>query len=159
MDNIFTAFNRKISNLPKIKVTLVIALLILVGAGMLVGSFYTIENIEMLGILLGSFSGVSLLALILIASNLLIAPKLDRDLRHTFSISTRRKTAAVVALAAIVAAASFGDNENPLIGAGLIVLFGLLGIFISTTEDERTAIAEMEDEIVWRYENESDSVD
>jgi hypothetical protein len=159
LDNLFTAFNNKISALEKTKLSILIVVLTLSAAGSLVGSLATIKSIEIVGILLGSLSGAFFLSTILMLSNIFLTPRLNKDIRHNFAITTRRKIAAVVAGVAIISAAASGDGENPIVGAALIVLIGLLGIFISTTEAERTAISEMEDEIVWRYENETESDD
>ena len=110
----------------------------------------------MLGVLLGSIAGVAFLTIILALSNILLKDKFTSDIRHNFSITTRRKIAAGVGAAFLLLAAIISDTQSPFVGVGLIVVVGLLSIFASTTQMEKDAIAEMEEEIVWRYENESE---
>lgn len=154
MDNLFVIFNNKISQLSQsVKVAILLASF---GVFLLslVGSLYLIETIEMLGVLLGVISGVSLLLAFLIASNIFLEKIFTNDIRHMFALSTRRKMAVGVLAIALLSAAIAGDSTNPLIGIGLIFCVGILGIFASTTEMEKEAMQNIEDEIIWRYENE-----
>lgn len=154
MDNLFVIFNNKISQLSQsVKVAILLASF---GVFLLslVGSLYLIETIEMLGVLLGVISGVSLLLAVLIASNVFLEKIFRNDIRHMFALSTRRKMAVGVLAIALLSAAIAGDSTNPLIGIGLIFCVGILGIFASTTEMEKEAMQNIEDEIIWRYENE-----
>ena len=154
MDSIFVALNGKIDGLSKKIAYLLSFLALLLAVGFIIGSFYLIEIVEMLGVLSGSLGGVMLLLGILISTRAIFSDRTTKDFRHNFALTTRRKIAAGIAVAAILTAGVLSNGENPVVGALLIVLIGLLSIFVSTTQDEKDAIESMEEEILWSYENE-----
>ncbi len=152
MNSLYIWFNNKIDGFSK--AVQILASLVSLALGVLLGfaSFLLIEDLEVLGILAGSFGGVGILVFLLSITRIIFAGKLSQDIRHNFALSTRRKIAGVSAAAILLSAGALTGGQNPLVGMLLVVVAGVLGIFMSMTEAEKDAIAEMEDEIVWQYE-------
>lgn len=155
MDIITNYIYGKAANFSYKQGVLLLAALLVAIIGLIIGSFLLINNIEFLGILMGSISGTLLFVGSLSAFKVFLKGKKVEDVRHRVGITMRRKIAGVSALGYLIIVAIFGgDGRNPLFGVLSIWVFGMLAYFASTSNQEKAEIEKVADDIVWQYESE-----
>jgi hypothetical protein len=143
--------SRKLVGLGLVSVLLILASALLVFSGML------INEIEILGVLLGSIGGVIVFFASVFAFTLFVKRQNLDNFKERFSISTRRTISIVLGiLFLLLVALSGSEGNNPVIGASTVIAFGWIALFYYVTPAENEAIEAAAEEIVWAYENQNE---
>jgi hypothetical protein len=143
--------SRKLVGLGIAVVLLLLASALIVFSGML------INEVEIVGVLLGSLGGVILFFASVFAFTLFVKKESFDAFKEKFSITNRRTVSIVLGiLFLLLVALSGSEGNNPIIGASTVLIFGWIALFYYVTSAENDAIEAAAEEIVWAYENQSE---
>lgn len=143
--------NRKLVGLGLSGVLVLLASALLVFSGML------INEVEIVGVILGSLGGVIAFFASVFAFTLFVKRGNFDEFKERFSISNRRTISIVLGILFLLLVALSGSGgNNPVIGASTVMVFGWIALFYYVTPAENEAIEAAAEEIVWAYENQNE---